>query len=42
MPTPHWSYNYIDALADYGISLGYNGKFSLDEPVTRLLQLTIK
>ncbi|MFJ7734765.1 S-layer homology domain-containing protein [Lysinibacillus sp. NPDC097287] len=35
VPTTHWSYDYIAALADVGIALGDNGNFRPDEPVTR-------
>ncbi|MGE6575096.1 S-layer homology domain-containing protein [Paenibacillus xylanexedens] len=35
VPTTHWSYDYIAALAELEIVLGDNGKFKPDEPVTR-------
>lgn len=35
VPTSHWSYAYIAALAENEIVLGDNGKFRPDEPVTR-------
>ncbi|WP_339165913.1 S-layer homology domain-containing protein [Paenibacillus sp. FSL R5-0341] len=35
VPTTHWSYDYIAALAALKIVLGDNGKFKPDEPVTR-------
>ncbi|MGG2112602.1 S-layer homology domain-containing protein [Lysinibacillus pakistanensis] len=35
VPATQWSYDYISALADSGIALGYNGNFKPDEPVTR-------
>ncbi|MEG0473279.1 MAG: S-layer homology domain-containing protein, partial [Solibacillus sp.] len=35
VPTTHWSYGYIAALADNGIALGDNGNFRPYEPVTR-------
>lgn len=35
VPTAHWSYTYISALAENGIVLGDNGKFRPEEPVTR-------
>ncbi|WP_167350871.1 S-layer homology domain-containing protein [Paenibacillus amylolyticus] len=35
VPTTHWSYDYIAALAELKIVLGDNGKFKPDEHVTR-------
>ncbi|WP_431029989.1 InlB B-repeat-containing protein [Lysinibacillus sp. LZ02] len=35
VPPTHWSYDYIAALENAGISLGDNGNFKPDEPVTR-------
>ncbi|MFF5993837.1 S-layer homology domain-containing protein [Lysinibacillus sp. KU-BSD001] len=35
VPRTHWSYDYIAALENVGISLGDNGNFKPDEPVTR-------
>ncbi|MGF7050177.1 hypothetical protein J2T13_004702 [Paenibacillus sp. DS2015] len=35
VPSTHWSYAYIAALAKIEIVLGDNGKFNPDEPVTR-------
>ncbi|WP_099517036.1 InlB B-repeat-containing protein [Paenibacillus sp. BIHB 4019] len=36
VPSTHWSYAYVAALAELGIILGDNGKFNPDEPVTRV------
>lgn len=35
VPSTHWGYAYITALADLEIVLGDNGKFNPNEPVTR-------
>ncbi|REK74828.1 InlB B-repeat-containing protein [Paenibacillus paeoniae] len=35
VPSTHWSYAYVAALAELEILLGDNGKFNPDEPVTR-------
>ncbi|MGN4126499.1 S-layer homology domain-containing protein [Lysinibacillus sphaericus] len=36
VPTTHWSYDYIAALAYNGIALGYNGNFRPNQAVTRV------
>ncbi|MEK4229265.1 Ig-like domain-containing protein [Solibacillus sp. FSL H8-0538] len=35
VPEKHWAYVYIAALEEYGITLGDNGNFNPNEPVTR-------